>query len=181
MSTPTLTAELLELDALNAQRLIVPLCELLQDTVHGGASVGFHAPLDSARARSFWEGVIDAVASGERRLWVILVDGTVAASVQLEPCTKENGRQRGDIMKLQVHRNWRRRGFARALMEHAQNEARAMGLRTLVLDTEAGSAAEALYQVLGWQRVGEIPDYADLPDGTPVATAYYYLTLKALA
>jgi ribosomal protein S18 acetylase RimI-like enzyme len=181
MKPQTLTAELLELDALNAQRLLAPLCELLQDAVHGGASVGFHAPLDSARAQAFWEGVIDALATGDRRVWVILVGGQVAGSVQLEPGTKENGRQRGDIMKLLVHRQWRRRGFARALMEHAQNEARAMGLRTLVLDTEVGSAAEVVYQALGWQRVGEIPDYADLPDGTPVATAYYYLTLKALA
>lgn len=181
MNTPTLTAELLELDALNAQRLLGPLCGLLQDAVRGGASVGFHEPLDDARAQTFWEGVIDALAAGQRRCWVIVIGTQVAASVQLEPCTKENGRQRGDIMKLLVHTQWRRRGFARALMEHAQQEAAAMGLRTLVLDTEVGSAAEAVYQSLGWQRVGEIPDYADLPDGTPVATAYYYLTLKALA
>ncbi len=181
MSSPTVHAELLELDAAHAKRLLPSLCALLQDAVHGGASVGFLAPLDDTRASAFWAGVVDALAAAERRLWAVLIDGEVAASVQLEACTKENGRQRGDIMKLLVHRKWRRRGFARALMQHAQAEASAMGLRTLVLDTEVGSAAESVYQSLGWQRVGEIPDYADLPDGTPVATAYYYLTLKSQA
>jgi ribosomal protein S18 acetylase RimI-like enzyme len=181
MSSPTVHAELLELDAIHAGLLLPSLCALLRDAVHGGASVGFLAPLDDARAGAFWSGVIAALAASERRLWAVLIDGAVVASVQLEACAKENGRQRGDIMKLLVHRQWRRRGFARALMQHAQAEAAGMGLRTLVLDTEVGSAAESVYQSLGWQRVGEIPDYADLPDGTPVATAYYYLTLKALA
>lgn len=37
----------------------------------------------------------------------------------------------------------------------------------LVLDTVTGSTADRLYTRLGWQRVGEIPGYALMPDGEP--------------
>ncbi len=35
--------------------LIPSLCELLIDTVHNGASVGFLAPLTNDRASGYWE------------------------------------------------------------------------------------------------------------------------------
>ena len=44
----------------------------------------------------------------------------------------------------------------------------------LVLDTQAGSGAEIVYQKLGWQRAGEIPNYAASPDGALHGTAYYF-------
>ena len=31
-----------------------------------------------------------------------------------------------------------------------------------------------VYRRLGWQKVGEIPEYAAMPDGELRATAYYY-------
>ena len=59
-------------------------------------------------------------------------------------------------------------------MSSAEAFARANGRTTLVLDTEAGSLAESVYRKLGWQRVGEIPQYAGKPDGQLIATAVYY-------
>jgi hypothetical protein len=43
----------------------------------------------------------------------------------------------------------------------------------LVLDT-ASSTAERLYERLGWQRVGVVPDYALMPDGVLCATTFFY-------
>jgi len=42
-----------------------------------------------------------------------------------------------------------------------------------VLDT-ASDDAERLYARHGWQRCGQIPDYALLPDGRLCATTIYY-------
>ncbi len=60
-----------------------------------------------------------------------------------------------------------------ALEVHAAGGGRSL----LVLDTIAGSAAECVYRHLGWQRVGEIPGYAAMPDGELRATAYYFKRL----
>jgi hypothetical protein len=42
-----------------------------------------------------------------------------------------------------------------------------------VLDT-ASDTAERLYERLGWQRVGVVPDYALMPDGELCATTFFY-------
>ena len=43
-----------------------------------------------------------------------------------------------------------------------------------MLDTVTGSVADRLYTRAGWQRVGEIPNYALMPDGSPCATTFFY-------
>lgn len=52
-----------------------------------------------------------------------------------------------------------------------------MGKTLLVLDTVTGSAAERLYAREGWQRCGEIPNYALWPDGAPCATTIFFKSL----
>ena len=59
-------------------------------------------------------------------------------------------------------------------MKTVDDYAAANGRTLLVLDTIAGSPAEFVYRRLGWQKVGEIPDYAAMPDGELRPTAYYY-------
>jgi hypothetical protein len=54
-----------------------------------------------------------------------------------------------------------------------EEAARGQGKRVLVLDT-ASSTAERLYERLGWQRVGVVPDYALMPDGVLCATTFFY-------
>ena len=48
------------------------------------------------------------------------------------------------------------------------------GKTVLVLDTASGSGAETFYQRAGWQKVGEIPRYALMPDGEMTATSVFY-------
>jgi ribosomal protein S18 acetylase RimI-like enzyme len=69
------------------------------------------------------------------------------------------------------------RGIGAALLDAAESFARAERRSLLVLDTEAQSAAERVYQRHGWHRVGEIPTYAARTDGQLWATAYYYKQL----
>ncbi len=52
--------------------------------------------------------------------------------------------------------------------------ARSQGRTLLVLDTLAGSAAETVYRKMGWQRAGQIPNFAADPWGKLFPTVYYY-------
>ncbi len=63
-------------------------------------------------------------------------------------------------------------------MRAAEQAALEAGKTLLVLDT-ASDSAERLYQRLGWQRVGVIPDYALWPGGGFVDTVIFYKNLTA--
>ncbi|WP_229686897.1 GNAT family N-acetyltransferase [Longimycelium tulufanense] len=97
--------------------------------------------------------------------------------VQLDLETKPNGRHRGEIAKLMVHRRARGQGLGKALLAHAEREAAALGVSLLVLDTQSGSGAEQLYRAAGWNRVGVIPDYAADPVGELHPTTIFYRSL----
>jgi GNAT superfamily N-acetyltransferase len=77
-----------------------------------------------------------------------------------------------------VHRRARRQGVAAALLGAVERQARAAGRTLLVLDTVTGGDAERVYARHGWQRCGEIPGYALLPDGRPCATTVFYKFLS---
>jgi GNAT superfamily N-acetyltransferase len=85
----------------------------------------------------------------------------------------ENQPHRGDIAKMLVHRRARRRGVGAALLAAAEDRALGAGKTLLVLDTASGDA-ERLYERQGWQRCGQIPNYALWPDGTPCATTFFF-------
>ena len=100
-------------------------------------------------------------------------DGVIG-TVQLITDQPENQPHRADVAKLLVHEKARRKGAAMALMEELEVQARARDISVLVLDTSTGSGAETFYQRAGWQKVGEIPRYALMPDGAMTATSVFY-------
>lgn len=152
------------------------LSGLLADAVGAGASVGYLRSLSEADAAAWAASTLAALGAG-LALWVAEARGRVVGSVQLAPCLKPNGRHRGEVMKLLVHRGARGRGVASALLAALEAHARAARLTLLVLDTEAGSPAEAIYRHLGWRYGGSIPGYAVTPDGRPHPTVYMYRML----
>lgn len=156
--------------------LLPGLVRLLTDVVHNGASVGFLAPLTPETAARYWQQVFADLGDG-LQLWVAEADGEVVGTVQLAPSQKDNGRHRADVQKMLVRSDYRRRGIAAQLLATAEAHARTLGRTTLVLDTELGSPAEQMYQRLGWQRVGEIPQFAAQIDGRLISTVYFYKLL----
>ncbi|GAA2772550.1 GNAT family N-acetyltransferase [Streptomyces showdoensis] len=149
------------------------LAELLVDAVAGGASIGFLAPLDAAEAAAWW-----AAVAGTRAVWAAYgPEGEVLGAVTLVRDDKANGRHRGEIARLVVHRAARGRGLGPRLLATAEAHAAATGLTLLVLDTETGSPAERLYRAAGWTEAGTIPDFAAAPDGTLRATTLFYKRL----
>jgi GNAT superfamily N-acetyltransferase len=158
---------------------ISALCEVLMDCVEGGASVSFMQPLTLAKAEDFWSGVGKSIALGERALIVARdSENHIVGTVQVILRQPENQPHRADISKLLVHRSARRHGLAAQLMAVAELAAKAAGKRVLVLDTATGGGAEKLYERLGWQLCGRIPDYALWPSGGLCATTIYYKHLK---
>ncbi len=166
------------------RRLVSPTSEqvqglaaLLIDCVDGGASVGFMHPLPVDPARAFWRRVADDVAAGSRALLVAEDGHGILGTVQLVLDQPDNQPHRADLCKMLVHRRARRHGVGAALMQAAEDLARECGKSLLVLDT-ANDTAARLYARQGWQRCGEIPGYALLPQGGLCATTFFYRWLK---
>lgn len=157
-----------------ATALIPALAEVLLDCVEGGASVGFMAPLSRERAVQFWQAVAEGVAAGSRVLLVAEDAAGLVGTVQLNLALPDNQPHRADLMKMLVHRRGRRRGIAERLLAAAEEQARAEGRTVLVLDAVTGGDAARLYERCGWQRVGDIPKYALMPDGAFCSTTYFF-------
>ncbi|WP_309049892.1 GNAT family N-acetyltransferase [Streptomyces sp.] len=154
------------------------LAALLVDAVDGGASVGFLAPLDPAEAAAWWSRAAEETAGGVRDVWAAHDgDGRLTGAVTLARTTTANGRHRGEIARLLVHRAARGRGLGRRLLAAAEAHAAATGLTLLVLDTQTGSPAERLYRSAGWTETGTIPDYAADPAGGLRPTTLFHKRL----
>jgi GNAT superfamily N-acetyltransferase len=160
------------------EREIEGLSDVLIDCVEGGASVSFMLPMSRAKAEAFWRTTSASMARGERMVFAAEDDaGTIVGTVQIVLAQPENQPHRGDLSKMLVHRRARKRGIGAALLAAAETGARDAGKTLLVLDT-ASDDAERLYARAGWQRCGQIPNYALWPDGTPCATTYFFKFLR---
>ena len=165
-------------DVLRLERLddlaVRQLADVLVDCVNGGASVSFMAPLSIENALAYWSKLREPVAEGRITLLAARDSQGIVGTVQMVPAPYENQPHRADIAKMLVHSRGRRRGLGTALMKAAEAAARDAGRSVLVLDTIPNSDAARLYERLGWRAVGEVPDFALMPDGALTATCYYY-------
>jgi ribosomal protein S18 acetylase RimI-like enzyme len=163
------------LDAVDVVRELPTLVQLLRDAVDGGASVGFMPPLAADEATAYWRSVVAAVETGARIIAIARGDdGGIIGSAQLDLAAQANGRHRAEVQKVMVHSRARHRGVGGALMRAVEDEARALGRTTLVLDTRHGDPSERLYARVGYRCAGIIPRYARSADGALHATAFYY-------
>lgn len=156
------------------------LADLLVDAVDGGASVSFLGSITRDEALAWWRESL-AKCSPRDTLLVARDDEGIVGTVQVRACWQPNQRFRGEIMKLLVHRRARGQGIATDLMRRIEAAALAAGLTLLVLDTNEGTTADRLYQRLGWTRLGVIPGFCLLNDGTPAGAVFFYKHLRGRA
>lgn len=169
------TSSLYSLSADDILSRIDELCDVLENCVQGGASVSFMLPFGREKSQAFWLNVAQSVNRGERLLLVDeLEGGGIVGTVQLILDQPENQPHRADVAKLLVHDRARRKGVAGRLMNALETAARDNGKSVLVLDTSTGSGAETFYVNAGWEKVGEIPRYALMPDGEMTSTSVFY-------
>ena len=150
------------------------LADVLVDCVAGGASVGFLAGLRHEEARQWWLRTLE----DGHPTWVALDGQGVAGVVRLQPAGQQDAPHRASVHMVLVHRRARGRGVAAALLAELERHAVAMGHWLLVLDTQTGSPAEAVYRRLGWQPAGVVPDHTLDPRGVPTATTFFWKDLR---
>ncbi|NIY76171.1 GNAT family N-acetyltransferase [Thalassospira sp. HF15] len=159
------TLEIVTLDADQVTERLDQFADMLRACVHDGASIGFIEPFPVSEAEAFWrDKIVPALNGGKRTLFAALDQDRVVGTVQLDYDTMPNQAHRGDISKLMVRPDCRRRGIAKLLMASAENRARDLGRTLLTLDTRTGDSAEVLYAALGFETTGVIPDFARDPD-----------------
>ncbi len=169
--------EVRQLDASEIHRYLSALGAVLVDCVQGGASVNFLLPFKQADGERFFESVRNEVANGTRILFAAFTNGELAGTVQVIWATPPNQPHRADIAKLLVRRSARSQGIGGLLMQHAEEAAQAAGRTLLVLDT-ANGAAERVYERRGWTRLGTIPRFAMMPDGSWCDTTVFWKDLE---
>jgi GNAT superfamily N-acetyltransferase len=162
------------LDAAAAASAERRLAEILSACVDVGASVSYLPPLAIEVARGFWKRISAEIAAGTRILLAAWHDATLVGTVMLEFAASPNQPHRGEVQKLLVHPDARRRGVARALMTRLETEAQHAGKTLPTLDTRAGDAAERLYRDMGWHEAGRIPGFALNADGVPCETVFFW-------
>ncbi len=154
------------------------LIRVLQDSVDGGASVGYLPPLSDEQAQQYWSAILPDVEKGSRILLVALDDGVVIGTGQLELAQKPNASHRAEVQKLLVHRDHRGKGIAGELLSVIETAAREANRTLLVLDTIQGDTADRLYRKLGWIEAGVIPQFAMSGTGILEATVVFYKLLN---
>lgn len=154
------------------------LSEMLIEAVAHGGSVSFMHPLPPETANAFWEKSLTAAAREER---IVLgafdgdqLVGTVTLVLDLAP----NQPHRAEIIKMMTRVSHRGRGVAKALLHAAERAAIERGRWLLVLDTASDEGAAGLYERVGYNLSGIIPDYAYKPHGGMTGTMFYWKRLQ---
>jgi len=150
------------------------LSEILIEAVANGGSVSFMHPLEREAADSFWQDSLAAADRGERIVLGAFDGESLIGTVTLLLSLPPNQPHRAEIAKMMTRISHRGRGVARALMGVAERLAVERGRTLLVLDTAVEDGASGLYEGLGFQLSGIIPDYALKPHGGLTGTMIYW-------
>jgi len=168
---------IVELGAADVRDRLEELAQLLLDAHADGMGVRLAGPLTREVARDAWFETAAQLDPQDHVLLAALEGGALLGSVQVVRAGASNGRHRGEVVQLAVRADARGRGLGRALMERATERARELGFTLLWLTTHVDTTADRFYERLGWTRMGVMPGYAVLPDGTMAANAYFYREL----
>jgi ribosomal protein S18 acetylase RimI-like enzyme len=161
--------------------IIATLSDILIETVAGGGSVSFMHPLPREIAAQFWQNSLAAADRGERIVLGAFDGEELVGTVTLQLAVPPNQLHRAEIAKMMTRVSHRGRGVATALMRAAEALAREHGRTLLVLDTAVDDGASRLYEGLGFQLSGIIPDYAVKPHGGLTGTKIYWKRVEEVA
>jgi ribosomal protein S18 acetylase RimI-like enzyme len=154
--------------------ILQALSEILIETVAGGGSVSFMHPLALEAAFAFWQGSLAAAGRDERIVLGAFDGDELIGTVTLLLDLPLNQPHRAEIAKMMTRVSHRGRGVATALMRAAERLAVERGRTLLVLDTAVEDGASRLYEALGFNLTGVIPDYALKPHGGLTGTMIYW-------
>lgn len=148
------------------------LVDATEVAIKDGLGFGWIKVPPRERLEAYWNGVL---AVPQRELFVARLDGVICGSAQLvHPA--QNNEIAAFATQLQRHfvAPWARgHGLARRLVEAAEQVARRRGYQVMRFEVRATQkAAIALYESLGYELWGVLPQYA-LIDGRMIAGHFY--------
>ena len=153
---------------------ITALADLLIETVANRGSIGFMHPVSPAKAVAFWGAALAAAERGQRVVLGAFEERVLVGTVSLLLDCPENQPHRGEIAKMMTALRYRGQGVATALLAAAERIAVDRGRTLLTLDTAEQEGAAGLYEKMGYQRTGLIPDFALMPYGGLTGTIVYW-------
>jgi len=139
--------------------------------------VSFMHPLPLQTADAFWRDALAGAARGDRVVLGAFDREALVATVTLLLTLPPNQPHRAEVAKMMTRVSHRHRGIASALMRAAEKMAIERGRTLLVLDTAVDDGASGLYEGLGFNLTGIIPDYALKPHGGLTGTMIYWKRL----
>jgi acetyltransferase len=165
--------------AVELDRHLPTLVDLLRESVDGGASLGFLPPLSRDGARDYWLTVRRDLQAGTRLLLGALVDEGIVGCGQLALPIWPNARHRAEVQKLFVADAFRGRGVGRALLTALHGAARQRGRSLILLNTRRGESTEDFYRRLGYREVGVTPGYSVGTGGERYDNVTFYQELSS--
>src|ERR1700722_15919175 len=158
----------------NEPSIVAALADLLIETVANRGSIGFMHPVSPAKAVAFWGAALAAAERGQRVVLGAFDGSVLVGTVSLLLDCPENQPHRGEIAKMMTALRCRGQGVASMLLHEAERIAADRGRTLLTLDTAEQEGAAGLYEKMGYQRTGLIPDFALMPYGGLTGTIVYW-------
>jgi ribosomal protein S18 acetylase RimI-like enzyme len=123
-------------------------------------AVGWLGVPSLAETTAWLDDILAAVAAGQARLAVVLLDGRIEALGRWVRYEKPTVAINADVQQVMVHPAGRGRGLARLVVAALVADARSAGIETLTLDVRGNNhAAMALYESVGFVVCGRLPDF----------------------
>ena len=130
-----------------------------------GGAVGWVDVPDRAETAEWLAGIAAEVADGRTRMALLGVAGRVEALGRWTRYAKETVAVNGEVLQVMVHPDARGRRLARRLVAALVEDVRAQRVETLTLDVRGNNhAAMALYESLGFETYGRLPDFVAVGD-----------------
>lgn len=148
------------------------LCDATEAAIEGGGGFGWLTIPPREKLERYWQGVLTMPS---RTLFVARMDGAICGTCQLTAHPANNEAQAFALhLSTTFVAPWARgHNLAKMLLEIAERHARDAGYAVINLDVrETLTEAIALYESLGYHRIGEHPAYAKV-DGK-VLKGYYF-------
>jgi ribosomal protein S18 acetylase RimI-like enzyme len=123
-------------------------------------AVGWLTVPDRAETDAWLDDQLARGVRGDGGFATVTLDGRVEALGLWRRYGDDVVRQNGEIRKVMTHPDARGRGLARLVVTALTDHATQAGIEVLTLDARGNNhAAHALYESLGWERCGRIPDF----------------------
>ncbi len=144
-------------------------------------TLGFPAPLSDNEGQQHMQALANAVSSGNKRVLLLYETTTdkVVGHMLLTPHELPNCKHIAEISRLFIHPHYRGVKALRAGLREIISESDRLGIEVITLDVRANTRIHQLWQRLGFETIGCMPDYARV-NGEKFFGCYMYQTVEQL-